>query len=103
MGLLVGSTLAARLSVVSRLKRPASVCQKFSYGFQPFFTQNPNFDHSKPQNSTQKMFTGHIQFKTLKHTQFLRLQLQFINNSPIHKTLTTFNNNNKLVNNSSFQ
>jgi hypothetical protein len=97
------STLLARLSVVYTLKHPASVLSKISYGFQPFFTQNPNFDHSKPQNSTQKMFTGRIQFKTLKHTQVLRLQLQFINNLPIHQTLTTFNNNNKLINNSSFQ
>jgi hypothetical protein len=87
---LAGSTLAARLSVVSTLKRPASVCQKFSYGFQPFLTQNPNFDLSKPQNSTQKMFTGHMQFKTLKHTQVLRLQLQFINNSPIYQKSHNF-------------
>jgi hypothetical protein len=96
-------TLVGRLNVLYTLKSPTPEQFKINYGFQPIFIQNPHFDPSKHQNLTQNVFTGHIHYKTLKHTQVLRLPHQFINNSPIHQASTTFNNNNKSHHNSSFQ
>jgi hypothetical protein len=80
-------TLVGRLSVLSMLKHPTPEVQNSVTGSNPFSPQNPNFDHSEPENLIPKMFIGHIHFKTLKHTQVLRLQHQIIKIHQLTKLL----------------
>jgi hypothetical protein len=76
-----------RLSVLSTLKRPTPEVQNTVTGSNPFSPKNPHFDLPKPQNATQNVFTGHIHYRTLNHTQGLRLQHQIIKIHQLTKLL----------------
>ena len=65
-----------------------SSTQSKSYGFHPFFTQNPKFWSSNHPNSSQKMFTGLYTLKDIQRYTKLEIKTSFHHNSTIQPNFT---------------